>query len=266
MDKILVVIFDDENKAYEGSRTLQDLHNEGSITLYDKAVIAKDASGTVSVKQADDDGPVGTAVGLLTGSLLGLLGGPVGVALGASVGMFGGVLYDLANLGVGEDFLSEVGYYLLPGKAAVVAEVWEAWVLPVDTRMQAIGGVVFRRTRDAIVDAQIERDVTALKAEIAELKAELNQETGEAKANLQAKIDAAKAKLQAMRDGIETKIKASQQETQAKVKSLQEQAAKAQGERKAKIEARIAEVKADDKRRTELLHQAWELTKEAIKG
>jgi uncharacterized membrane protein len=94
MDKILVVIFDDENKAYEGSRTLQDLHNEGSITVYAKAVIAKDASGQVSVKQTDDEGPVGTAVGLLTGSLLGLLAGPVGFVVGASAGMFSGMMYD----------------------------------------------------------------------------------------------------------------------------------------------------------------------------
>jgi uncharacterized membrane protein len=265
MDKILIVVFDDENKAYEGSKTLQDLHNEGGITLYGKAVIAKDAGGKVSVKQADDEGPVGTGVGLLTGSLLGLLGGPVGVALGAYAGMFGGMLYDLANLGVGEDFLYEVGQYLLPGKAAVVAEVWEAWVLPVDTGMQAVGGVVFRRTRGEIVDAQIERDVTALKAEIAELETERQQATGEAKAKLQAKIDAAEARLQAMRDGIQAKIEASQQETEAKITALQAQAAKAQGERKAKVEARIAELKANQQQRSLLLHQAWDLTKEAMK-
>lgn len=266
MDKILVVIFDDEKKAYEGSKTLQDLHTEGSITLYASAVIAKDASGQVSLKQADEPGPVGTGVGLLTGSLIGLLGGPVGVALGAYAGMFGGMLYDLADLGVGEDFLYEAGKYLVPGKAAVVAEVWEAWVLPVDTSMQAVGGVVFRRMRGDIEDAQFERDVAALKAELAELKAEWKQAAEEAKAELQAKIDAAKAKLQAMRDSIEAKIETSQQETDAKVKALQEQAAKAEGERKAKIEARIAELKADQKRRSELLHQSWELTKEAMKG
>jgi len=265
MDKILVVIFDDENKAYVGSRILQDLHNEGNITLYAKAVIAKDASGQVSVKQTDDEGPVGTAVGLLTGSLLGLLGGPVGFVVGASAGMFSGMMYDLANLGVGEDFLYEVGQYLLPGKAAVVAEVWEAWVLPVDTRMQAVGGGVFRRIRGDIVDAQFERDVAALNAELAELEAELDQAIGEAKAKLQARIDAAKTKLQATQDSIKAKIETSQQETEAKIKSLQEQAAKAEGERKAKIEARIAELKADQKRRSDLLHQAWELTKEAMK-
>ena len=71
--------------------------------------------------------------------------------------------------------------------------------------------------------------------------------------------------MQAMGDSIKAKIEASQQETEAKVKSLQAQADKARGERKAKIEARIAELKADQKRRSELLSQSWELTKQAMK-
>ena len=264
MDKILVVIFDNESKAYEGSNALQELQHEGSINLYSKAVIARDASGKVEVKQAGDIGPVGTAVGLLTGSLLGLLGGPVGVAIGAGAGMTGGLVYDLANAGVGEDFLYEVGQFLQPGKAAVVAEVWEEWVMPVDTRMELLGGVVFRRMRGEIEDAQIERDVAALNAELAEMKAERDQATGEAKAKLQAKIDATRAKLQAMQNGIQAKIEASKQETEAKIKSLQEQAAKARGDRKAKLEKRSAEVKADREVRRSKLEKAQKLIKEAL--
>ena len=146
MDKMIVVVFDSELKAYDGSRALQELQNEGSINLYAKAVITRDASGKVEVKQEGDMGPVGTTVGLLTGSLIGLLGGPVGLAIGAGVGTYGGILYDLLHLGVSQDFLYEVEKSLQPGKAAVVAEIWEEWTLPVDTRMEALGGVVFRRT------------------------------------------------------------------------------------------------------------------------
>ena len=61
----------------------------GSITLYARGVIAKDAGGKVTVKEAADEGPLGTAVGLATGSLIGLLGGPVGVAIGASRDVWG---------------------------------------------------------------------------------------------------------------------------------------------------------------------------------
>lgn len=258
MDKVLVVVFESESKAYEGSLALQELQNEGSINLYAKAVIARDANGKVTVKQSGDMGPVGTAVGLLTGSLIGLLGGPVGVAIGVSVGMSGGMLYDLAQLGVGEDYLNEVGKSLLPGKAAVVAEAWEEWMLPVDSRMEALGGVVFRSTRMDIVDDQMEKDVAALNADLDELDAEYAQASGEAKAKLQAKIDATKAKLQAAQDAMQARLQASQQETEAKIQSLQEKAAKAHGERKAKLEKRIAELKAEHKRRSDQLKQKGE--------
>ena len=130
--------------------------------------------------------------------------------------------------------------------------------------METLGGVVFRRTRGDVLDAQIERDAVALEAELAELKAERDQATGEARAKLQAKVDKAKAKLQAKQVEIKTRIDANQKETEAKIKSLQERAAKESGERKAKRETRITELQADQKRRNDLLKQAWELAKEAL--
>jgi len=264
MDKMLVVVFDSEIKAYEGSRALQELQNEGTLNLYSKAVITRDASGKVAVKQMGDSGPLGTAVGLLIGSLVGMIGGPVGMAIGASIGAAGGLMYDTAHLGIGQDFLVEVEQSLQPGKAAVVAEVWEEWTLPVDSRMESLGGIVFRRSRQEVSDAIIERDIAALKADLAELEAERDRATGEAKAKLQKKVDETKVKLQAKQDAIRAKIETSQQETEAKIKSLQAQAARETSERKAKREARIAELKADQKRRSDLLKQALELTKEAL--
>ncbi|RPJ23534.1 MAG: DUF1269 domain-containing protein, partial [Chloroflexi bacterium] len=171
------------------------------------------------------------------GALIGLFGGPVGVAVGAGIGTSGGFLYDMAHLGVGQDYLDGVGKSLKPGKAAVVAEIWEDWILPVDTKMEALGGVVFRHTRKDILDIQVERDITTLKAEIDELEAEYDRASGEAKTKLQAKID-----------------------------SLQEQAAKARDERKAKLEKRIAELKAEHKRRNEQLKQAGQHIKETLEA
>jgi|SRR5579863_2213661 len=264
MNKMVVVVFDSESKAYEGSKALKELHAEGNITLYAIGVIGKGAGGKVTVKEAADEGPLGTAVGLVTGSLIGLLGGPVGVAIGAYAGTLGGMMYDLGTLGIGEDFLAEVGGRLKPGKTAVVAEVEEEWVMPVDTRMEAAGGVVFRRGLGEVQDALIERDTDALKAELANLKAESARATGEAKAKLQAKIDSAKAKLQATHDRAKAALEAAKQKMDAKIKSLQEQAAKAKGDAKAKLEARIAEAQSEYKRRTDKLKQAWELTKQAL--
>ena len=107
--------------------------------MYASAVIAKDAEGRVDVRQAADRGPVGTLVGVVTGGLVGLLGGPVGVAVGAYVGGTGGVLYDLFNAGFDGDIVDEVAEALTPGKAAVVAEIDEYWVAPVETRLSDAG-------------------------------------------------------------------------------------------------------------------------------
>ena len=95
MNKMLIAVFETETKAYEGLSALKGLHKNGDITLYAAAVINKDQNGQIKVKESADQGPIGTGVGLLTGSLIGLLGGPVGLAIGAFTGSMAGLIYDV---------------------------------------------------------------------------------------------------------------------------------------------------------------------------
>jgi len=263
MNKMIVTVFKDKASAYEGYDALGELHAEGSITLYAAAIISKDSKGKVSVKQAAGRGLPGMVTGLATGSLIGLLGGPVGLVIGAATGTVAGSLYDISHLGVSDDFVTEVSQRLSPGKMAVVAEVDEDWVTPLDTRMEALGGDVIRRTRADFIDAQFEREIAAEEADIAMLKAEHAQAVGEAKAKLQAKIDAAQKRRQARRHQLEARIETIKREGEAKIKSLQEQAAKAKSETKTKLEKRLAEARADHKARVDKLSKAWQLIKEA---
>ena len=160
MDKVVAVVFDNEKQAYDGLRAFRDLHRDGSITLYSNAFVAKDESGEVSWRETGES-PDGTFFGLLTGSLVGLLGGPIGVAVGASTGTLIGSAFDLTRAGIAGDFLEEVSEYLLPGKAAVIAELDEEWQAPIDNRMESLGGHVFRRNRIEIEDAFYERQIAA---------------------------------------------------------------------------------------------------------
>ncbi len=264
MDKIVVVVFPGENGAYDGMWALEDLNNEGSIHLYAKALITRGADGKVIVKQRDDNALVGTGVGLLIGMLVGAFIGPLGVVVGANAGALGGLTLDFMHAEIDRDYLDEIGQSLKPGKAAVVAELSEDWTPLVNSRMEELGGAVLRRSRADVVDAQMERDIAMIKADLAALESERDQAVGNARSRLQAKVDAAKAKLQAKQDQVQARIEASQKEAEAKIKSLQEQAAPESGERKAKREARIAELKADQKRRSNLLKEARELAKEAL--
>lgn len=97
MDRMLVVVFDDDLKAYEAKKALLQLDREGTITVYAYGVLAKSADGRVKIEQGDDSGPIGTLLGTSVGSLIGLLGGPVGMVAGATAGVFAGGAADLNN-------------------------------------------------------------------------------------------------------------------------------------------------------------------------
>ncbi len=266
MDKILVVLFAGEREAYEGYSALKELDDEGTITLYGESVIAKSADGKAEVKKSAGMGPLGTVVGMVTGALVGMVAGPAGVAVGATAGMAGGSVYDLAEAGIGVDFLDGVAERLEPGMAAVVAEVQEEWVTPVDTRMEQVGGIVFRRVRGEIVDAQIERDLEAIAPELAAMEAEYEQENEEAKARLRAKIAAAKADLKATQERARARVDTTQREADAKTDSLKQQAAKANGEAKQRIEKRRAEVEAKRNELSEKLNRTWQRAKETLRS
>src|SRR5262249_26302560 len=243
MEKMLVVVFNDETKAYEGSQALNQLDDDGSITVYATQVVQKNADGTISTKKSDDEFPVGTIGGLWLGSLIGLLGGPAGMGIGAIVGTGAGAIRDLHVADVDLDFVDEVSAALTPGKYAVVANVNEEWVTPVDTRMEALGGVVYRTARQHFEADERAREIASLKSEIAGMKTELAQARADRKVKLQAKIDKLNAKLQQKVAEARQRSEQIQNENDAKVKALQDKAAKAQGDAKAAIESRIAKMR-----------------------
>jgi uncharacterized membrane protein len=257
MDKMLVVVLPDEKSGYEARNALLALDQEGSISLYAAAVIAKDQTGRVSVKQEADPGPLGTMIGLMTGTLGGLIAGAAGAAAGATaagaaMGAYGGGMFDLVRVGIGTDFVDEVAGSLKPGKVAVVAEIDEDWVTPVDSRMEALGGEVFRRARGEVVDAQISAEQEALKEEIADLKAEAAKATGEAKAKVQKRADAANARLQGLQSRAKTAFQSEKQQIDAKLRVLKDRTAKAKGEAKAGLQ-----------QRADKLRKAWQRTEES---
>lgn len=264
VNKILISVFDTEEAAFEGVSVLRDLHRDGDISLYASAVIAKDALGQVAVRQAADRGPVGTLVGIVTGSLVGLLGGPVGMAVGAYVGGTGGALYDLFSAGFGVDVVDEVSEALTPGKAALVAEIDESWVTPVETRLGAMGATTFRRLPGEVLDEQLTREAEASEAELAQLQAELDEESGEAKAKVQAAIETQRHKLEALVVRIDATIARQKAEVDAKLATLRMQWDQARSRQKERIDARIVEIKASHEARQTKLQQAREHAKQAL--
>jgi uncharacterized membrane protein len=122
-EKMLMAVFNSAPQALKGVYYLKGLHRAGDITLYTTAVIAKEPSGKVSIKQASERELNGTPLGFLTGILVGTLGGPIGLVIGGSIGGLAGLIFDLAKTGVSADFLEQASQALAPGKTALLAEI-----------------------------------------------------------------------------------------------------------------------------------------------
>ena len=227
MERTVVVVFNNETKAYEGQRALRDLDVDGSVTVYANAVVVKKADGTTNVKDNSDNGPVGTLLATTIGGLTGLLGGPVASAIGAASGFALGSGWDIDNLRVGEDFVEEVKKALTPNKAALIAEVDEDWTAPLDTRMEAIGGIVFRRALSDVRTQMNDQDIAAIKADIAQMKTEAANANAERKAKLQIKIAELNAKLDAKYQKADERRNAFVSERAAKREVLKKKAAAA---------------------------------------
>ena len=225
MDRMLVVVFDNESKAYEGNKVLQQLDGDGSISVYGHAVVVKNPDGTTTVTQSDDRGPFGTLVGTLLGSLIGLLGGPTGFAIGGAVGFVGGVTADLNKARIGNDFIVDVAKVLVPNRAAVVAEIEEDSTTPVDTRMEAVGGTVFRRALSGVKHTIHDENIAAIKADLAQMTAEHAKADADRKAKLQENINQLESKLQAWLEEDKDRRQAAEREAQAKVAILKAKAA-----------------------------------------
>lgn len=227
MERMLVVVCDSETKAFEGASALRQLEREGSISIYAGAVVVKQADGTVSVKELDDEGPIGTLTGTAVGSLIGLLGGPVGVAIGALSGLTFGALYDIDTARVGEDFVDDVSKSLTPNKVAIIAEIDEEWTTPVDARMEALGGVVFRRALWEVQEKVDDEDIAAMNADVAQFKSEIAKAHGERRARLQKKLEQLQARIEAQQKKATERREAFQARQKAKRAILKNNAAAA---------------------------------------
>jgi uncharacterized membrane protein len=264
MNKVIFVGFNTEQQAYEGDRALHEMHRDGTLTLYNNAVVVKEANGKVVVRQMPDLEAVGTFGGMITGGLIGLLGGPVGAAVGLGTGTMLGAAFDLTKEGIDSDFVEDAGTRLAPGKAALIAEIDEDWQAPLDARMETLGGKILRQTPTQIEDAYLERSVEAAENDLASLEAEkltqvMTAQTEKARKQaekLQAKIAEAKQKVQDKEAALAAKMQAVKDEGAKKIATFEAQKATATAESKALLERRVADVRREYQRRTERLQSA----------
>lgn len=269
MHRILVVLFDSESQAHEGRRVLKDLHHEGSVTVYAAAIVTRDHDGQVRVNELRDEGAAPLLASPVIGGLVGLLGGalgaafgiglvtvPFGILSGTTVAGFVSFMLDFVKVADRQQFATDVGTYLVAGKAALIADVDEERMLPVDIRLEAEGGIVYRQPRNDADYLVVERELKALRTEYDVLQEEYASATGPDRAKLEAKSDVVKAQLQGKVKQAREQMEMEHAVAEAKLKLLKEQEATARGGWKASLKPRSERVEAEYRERSEGLAQA----------
>ncbi len=145
--EMVVIAFEDEYRADEVLNTLKQLDAEYIVDLKSAAVVVRDATGRVRIRETRDfDAKQGAIGGALAGGVLGLLGGSLirGAILGAAGGALAGKGIDL---GLNDEYLQSVGESLGSGTSALVALVA---FRRVESAMEELdkfeGGTILRHT------------------------------------------------------------------------------------------------------------------------
>jgi chromosome segregation ATPase len=138
--------------------------------------------------------------------------------------------------------VDEVSAILIPGKYAVIADISEEWITPLDLEMEKLHGLVFRTARLDVEADQLRWEKAVYDMQIAQLKAEMKEAKAERKAKLQATIDQLNKARQKKIEQANQQLEQIKKEHDRKVQALKEKAANARGDTKAAIDARITEL------------------------
>ena len=118
MSNLIVIGFNNEADAFAMRAALIKLQSQYLIEMEDAVVVTRDTNGQPQLHQAVNLTSAGAVSGAFWGSLIGLLflNPLMGAALGAGAGGLSG---KLADIGINDAFMKELGATLTPGTSAL---------------------------------------------------------------------------------------------------------------------------------------------------
>lgn len=151
MAELIVIAFDDAQKADRALAELQRLEREYLVDLEDAVVAIREPGGKLRLKQSVDLTGMGAASGGLWGAMWGSLVGLlflnplIGLVTGAALGAGAGALSaNLGDYGIDDDFIKSLGNGLTPGTSAIFILVRKVQPEKVLQEFSGFGGKIIR--------------------------------------------------------------------------------------------------------------------------
>lgn len=171
MSELIVVAFDDPNKADEVLNELRALQREYLIDLEDAVVAVRRPDGKVQLKQSVNlvgmSAASGGLFGAFWGTLVGLLflnplvGFAMGTMVGASTGALAGALSDY---GIDDDFIRELASTLKPNSSAIFVLVRKMQTEKVLSDLSRFRGRVLRTSLSPEEEARLQAALSGITA------------------------------------------------------------------------------------------------------
>jgi uncharacterized membrane protein len=162
MSTFVVIDYESEVRAEEVRLALLKMQKGYLIDLEDAVVVVRDQKGKVRLRQMYNLTAAGAARGGFWGALIGLifLNPLFGFALGAAAGAISGAL---ADMGIDDNFMKQLGATLKPGTAALCVLVRQMTPDKVINEIKQFGGTLIQtnlcneneaKLREALASAQ----------------------------------------------------------------------------------------------------------------
>ena len=160
MSNLVVLAFNEEQKAEEVRLALLKMQKEYLVDLEDAVVVVKNDEGKLKLHQSVPLTALGASQGSFWGLLIGLLFGvPIlGVLSGAAFGALSGKLSDY---GIDDNFIKNLGETIEPGSSALFVLVKKATPDKVLEELSKFEGKVLKTSLTADAEAEL---ATALAA------------------------------------------------------------------------------------------------------
>ena len=156
MSNLVAIAYPDVQTAEQVRSTLGQLQTEKLIELDDMVIVTRNDQGKVKLHQSISTGATAAAGGALWGGVIGLLflAPLLGMAVGAASG---GLAGSVADVGVDDNFMKDLGTKLETGTAALIVLVRSSTADKVLPRIQEFGGHVIQSS----LSTEREEELTA---------------------------------------------------------------------------------------------------------
>ncbi|NAZ37400.1 DUF1269 domain-containing protein [Rubellimicrobium sp. CFH 75288] len=154
MSDLVVIAFPDQESAFRARAEFLALQKDYLVEMEDVVVVTRAETGEVQLHQAVNLTAAGAVGGSIWGALIGLLflNPLLGAAVGAGAGALGG---SLADVGIEDAFLREVGGTLDGGGAALAVLLRKMTADRVIDRLSGLGGRVLQTSLPADIETRL---------------------------------------------------------------------------------------------------------------